>query len=219
MRDVLYLAWRYLAYYLFKTAILVASVTLIVYLPIGLNVLVSQSARQLTRRAVATPLLVGAKGSPLELVLRSLYFESDVPAEMRYTEAERVHKSGLARAIPLHSRFRTRHSPIVGTTLEYFEFRQLEVGRGRFFGMLGECVLGAKAAQRAAAGPGDSVMSAPESVFDLAGIFQGAARGAIGLSMAPAQRIVQTEEDEAVFDAGPIEESQGPGELVGRGVA
>ena len=61
MLDVLYLAWRYLAYHRFKTAILVASVTLIIYLPIGLNVLVSQSAEQLTARAEATPLLVGAK--------------------------------------------------------------------------------------------------------------------------------------------------------------
>ena len=171
MRDVLYLAWRYLAYHRFKTTILVASITLIVYLPIGLNVLVNQSARQLTARAEATPLLVGAKGSPLELVLRSLYFEADVPADMAYSELRRVRQSGLARAIPLHSRFRTRHSPIVGTSLEYFEFRRLELASGRYFGMLGECVLGAQAARLAGVGPGDSVMSAPENVFDIAGVY------------------------------------------------
>ena len=45
---------------------------------------------ELTARAQATPLLVGAKGSPLELVLNSLYFESDVPAAMPYAEADRV---------------------------------------------------------------------------------------------------------------------------------
>ena len=146
MSDVLYLAWRYLAYHRFKTAILVASITLIIYLPIGLNVLVNQSARQLTARAAATPLLVGAKGSPLELVLRSLYFESDVPAEMRYAEAGRIQMSGLAHAIPLHAGFRTRHSPIVGTSLEYFEFRGLQIDDGRLFGMLGESVLGTQAA-------------------------------------------------------------------------
>ncbi len=171
MRDVLFLAWKYLAYHRFKTMILVASITLIVYLPIGLNVLVNQSARQLTARAQATPLLVGAKGSPLELVLRSLYFEADVPADMAYAEAKRVRQSGLARAIPLYSRFRTRHSPIVGTSLEYFEFRRLEIDNGRHFGMLGECVLGAQAAELAGAGPGDSIMSASESVFDIAGVY------------------------------------------------
>ena len=48
MRNTLYLAWRYLAYHRLKTTILVTSITLIVYLPVGLRVLVEQSARQLT---------------------------------------------------------------------------------------------------------------------------------------------------------------------------
>ncbi|MGB6852421.1 MAG: hypothetical protein WBG49_07470, partial [Thermoanaerobaculia bacterium] len=64
MKDVLYLAWRYLAYHRIKSAILIAAITLIVFLPVGLNVIVGQSAEELTARADATPLLVGAKGSP-----------------------------------------------------------------------------------------------------------------------------------------------------------
>ena len=62
MRQTLYLAGRYLAYHRLKTAILVASITLIFYLPVGLRVLVDQSATQLTARAEATPLVLGAKG-------------------------------------------------------------------------------------------------------------------------------------------------------------
>ncbi len=65
MSSTLYLAWRYLAYHRIKTSILVASITLIVYLPVGLRVLVGQSGDQLTSRAASTPLLVGARGSPL----------------------------------------------------------------------------------------------------------------------------------------------------------
>ena len=39
---------------------------------------------------------MGAKGSPLELVLSSLYFESDIPPEMQYAEVQRVeHVLGL----------------------------------------------------------------------------------------------------------------------------
>ncbi len=79
MSQILYLAWRYLAYHRFKTVILVTVITLIVFVPVGLRVLVRQSERQLTARADATPLVVGAKGSPLELVLNSLYFESGMP--------------------------------------------------------------------------------------------------------------------------------------------
>ena len=51
MKDVLYLAWRYLSFHRVKTAILVTSIALIVYLPVGLNVLVGESARELTARA------------------------------------------------------------------------------------------------------------------------------------------------------------------------
>ena len=86
----------------------------------GLDVVLSQSAEELTARAQATPLLIGAKGSPLELVLNSLYFESDTPAPMTYAEADRVDQSGLGRVIPLYTRFHAAKSPIVGTTLEYF---------------------------------------------------------------------------------------------------
>ena len=66
MKDVFYIAWQYLVYNKLKTIILVLSIALIVFLPIGLNVVVDQSARSLTERAATTPLILGAKGSPLE---------------------------------------------------------------------------------------------------------------------------------------------------------
>ena len=169
MTDVLYLAWRYLAYHRLKTVILVASITMIVYLPVGLNILVSQSADRLTTRAEATPLLIGGKGSPLELVLNSLYFESDTPPPMRYAEVARAEETGFARAIPIYTRYRAGPSPIVGTTLDYFDFRGLELAEGRKIAMLGECVLGCKAAKAAEVSAGGSILSSSERVFDIAG--------------------------------------------------
>ncbi len=171
MTQVFYVAWRYLVYHRWKTITLVGAITLIVYLPIGLRVLVDQSSRQLTARADATPLLIGAKGSPLELVLNTLYFGSDHPAPTRYAEAMRVTESGLSATIPMYVRFRARGHPIVGTTLEYFDFRGLEVADGRNLAMLGECVLGSRAAESLGAGPGDYVVSSSESVFDIAGVY------------------------------------------------
>jgi putative ABC transport system permease protein len=171
MTDVLYLAWRYLAYHKVKTIVLVLAVAIIVFLPVGLDIIVSQSAEELTARAQATPLLVGAKGSPLELVLNSLYFESDRPPPMPFAEADRVDQSGLARAIPLYTRFHAAKNPIVGTTLEYFEFRNLHLAEGRLMAMMGECVLGIKAAEAARVEPGGHILSSPESVFDLAGVY------------------------------------------------
>ena len=134
MKDVLYLAWRYLAYNRGKTAVLVASIMLVVYLPVTLRVLVARSAAELTARAEATPLIVGEKGSALELVLNALYFESAAPETTRYAELLRIQESGLAEAIPLYTGFRARGHPIIGTTLEYLAFRGLAVAAGRAFG-------------------------------------------------------------------------------------
>ena len=39
MKQTLYLAWRYLAFHRLKTFILLTSITLILYLPVGLRVL------------------------------------------------------------------------------------------------------------------------------------------------------------------------------------
>ncbi len=171
MSRALYLAWRYLAYHRLKTAILVTSITLIVFLPVGLRVLVDQSSRQLTARAVATPLVVGAKGSPLELTLNTLYFRADFPELMRFGQVTRIDTTGLALAIPMYVRFNAQGHPIVGTSLEYFEERGLVIAAGRQLVTLGECVLGARVARAMGVGPGDYVISSPESVFDLAGIY------------------------------------------------
>jgi len=193
MRQTLYLAWRYLSYHRVKTLILLVSITLIIYLPIGLRVLVDQSSQQLTARAAATPLIVGAKGSPLELVLNTLYFRSDYPEIMRYEQVTRVTDADLAIAIPMYVRFNAQGHPIVGTGYEYFEYRGLDIVDGRQLGMLGECVVGSRVAEALDVGPGDFVISSPESVFDLAGVYPLKMRvaGVLGFS--------DTADDDAIF--------------------
>ncbi|MCW5977943.1 MAG: ABC transporter permease [Bryobacteraceae bacterium] len=171
MNGVAYLAWRYLTHHKYKTAILVLAITLILYVPAGLRALVRLSERQLTSRAAATPLLIGAKGSPLELVLNSLYARAEVPAPLTYAAVDEVTATGLARAIPLYVRFHAQQDPIVGTTLDYFEFRGLRVAAGRQMARLGDCVLGASAARRRGTAPGGWVISSPENAFDLAGVY------------------------------------------------
>jgi len=171
MRDILFLAWRYLSYHKIKTSVLVACVTVIVYLPVGLHILVNRSATHLTARAQDTPLLVGAKGSPLELVLNSVYFEAEVPEIIPYGEADRINASGLASAIPLYVRFQAQEIPIVGTSIDYFDFRHHDWAQGRPMVLLGECVLGSQAARSADLQVGDAIISSPETVFDLAGVY------------------------------------------------
>ncbi len=171
MLDSIYLAWKYIAYNRIKTAVLVTCVTLISFLPFALQLLLDESERQLMSRAVSTPLVVGAKGSALDLVMNALYFGDERPETISMESATRIWDSELALPIPLYTRFKARGFPIVGTSLDYFSFRNLDLASGRSLAVLGECVLGARAAEALNLKPGDSLVSSPESLFDLAGVY------------------------------------------------
>jgi putative ABC transport system permease protein len=164
-------AWKYVRYNRGKTAILVACIALITFLPLGLRVLVDESEEQLMARATDTPLVLGSRGSALDLVMNTLYFASRPPDELTLAASMALQETGLADAIPLYLRFAARGSPIVGTTLDYFDLRGLEVERGRPMALLGDCVLGASVAERLGLAPGDRVVSSPENLFDLAGAY------------------------------------------------
>ena len=169
--NSLYLAWQYIRFNKFKTIILVASITLIAVLPLALEILLAESERQLLNRAESTPLLVGSKGSALDLAMNSLYFDDEVPELMTMAAAERIYDTELALPIPLYVRFQARGLPIVGTSFDYFEFRKLTLAQGKSLTMLGDCVLGSKAAEKIGIGPGDTLVSSPENLFDLAGVY------------------------------------------------
>ena len=171
MMDSFYIAWRYLGFNKARTLTVVTCATLIAFLPLALELLLNESERQLVSRAEATPLLVGAKGSALDLVMNSLYFGDTVPELISMDAVDRVAESELALPIPLYVRFKARGFPIVGTTIDYFDFRGLDIAAGRPLAVLGECVLGARVAEELELGPGDSLLSSPETVFDLAGIY------------------------------------------------
>ncbi len=171
MTDLLYMSWRYVAYHWMKSVILVAAIALIVFIPAGLRVLVHQGEIQLRARAQATPLLLGSRDSPLELALNALYFSADRPETMDFSATSDITASGLADAIPVYVRFRSQGDPIVGTTIDYFPFRGLELAAGRQMATLGECVVGAAVAADRGLAPGDHVISSPATFFDLAGVY------------------------------------------------
>lgn len=171
MLDSLYIAWQYIRYNRIKTGTLVACITLIVALPLALELLLSESEKQLMSRAATTPLVIGAKGSSLDLVMNSLYFDDEIPELITMAASERVSDAQLALSIPMYVRFNARGNPIVGTTLDYFDFRGLKIAQGRQLALLGECVIGAKVSAALALKEGDSLVSSPESLFDLAGIY------------------------------------------------
>jgi 3-oxoacyl-[acyl-carrier-protein] synthase-3 len=62
--------------------------------------------------------------------MAALYFTGDRPEPMPMREVDRVWDSGLGVPIPLVTAFDTGGRRIVGTTLDYFEFRGLGIAEG-----------------------------------------------------------------------------------------
>lgn len=193
MNDVLYMAWRYVRFHWGKTALLVSAISLVLFLPAGLYVVVEQGAQTLTARAESTPLLIGARGSAVDLTLSALYFRPPNLSSGEFREVRRVSRTGLAIGIPLHLRYAVKKQRIVGTTMDYADFRSLQVAEGRWFGLLGECVLGAEASRVTGVGVGEYVLSSAGSAFDVAGAFP------LKMPVVGVLKPAGTADDEAVF--------------------
>jgi putative ABC transport system permease protein len=167
MSGSLYLAWQYIRCHRGTTATLVAAITLIVYLPAALETIVDHAAEHLSSRADSTPLVVGARGSELELVLASVYFDRTHDDIVRMEQLQRLRKQNLGQAIPLHTRFQARDCPLVGTTATYAKLRNLRIAKGRMWDMLGECVIGSRVAEKLSADVGDKIPLTTKSAFTL----------------------------------------------------
>ena len=171
MNDTLYLSLQYIRHHQTKLLVLTFAITLVSWLPMAIQSIVEQTAAQLLERAEETPLVIGSPGSPLELSLGSLYFKSKTSSTLPYSEVSSLEQTGHAKAIPLYYRFRVQDFPVVGTSPAYFNFRNLQLNSGRPVAILGEAVIGAGVAAAMKLGVGDHVITSPESVFDLAGVY------------------------------------------------
>jgi len=169
--GALHLGLCYLRRHRGKSALLIAAISLSLSLPFAVAHTVRLAEQHLRSRADSTPLVFGAVGSELELVFNSLYFTKPDIASITAGEAEALSADGMSRVIPIHARFSARGFPVVGTSLDYFDFRQLSFTSGDAFVRLGDCVLGANVAKGLDLGPGDHLITTPDALFDMAGTF------------------------------------------------
>ncbi|MEM1064416.1 MAG: ABC transporter permease [Pseudomonadota bacterium] len=191
--NALFLAFAYLRYHWARSLVMVLVAALILAVPAATQILLSTSERALTARAYATPLILGAKGSQLDLTMAALYFSDEQPEPLPMAEVDAVWDSGLGTPIPLHTAFSSGGFRIVGTTLDYFDFRALEIAEGRGLAVLGEAVIGANVARALETGVGGALVSSPENLFDLDGIYP--LEMAIVGVLAP----TNTADDDAIF--------------------
>lgn len=167
MKGTWLIAWRYVTYHRGRSILLMIALALTVVLPISVQVLVAKFERELSARAARTPLVLGAKGSRYDLVLSSLYFKGRIPEPVTMADVDDVRASNLADALPVIARNSAKGFPLVGVELDYYEFRRAWAIEGTLPQRLGDCVLGAEVARELGLGPGDSILSDQENLYDI----------------------------------------------------
>ncbi|HEX4709358.1 ABC transporter permease [Phenylobacterium sp.] len=124
--------------------------------------LVNQAIEDRFQRDLAgIDLVIGAKGSPLQIVL-SAVFQMDTPTgNISLEDARRFAGNAMAAsAVPVSMGDNVRNARIVGTTLDYPRLYGARLAQGRWWSQPMEAVLGAGAARRLGLKPGDTFVGA-----------------------------------------------------------
>jgi len=169
VRRLLPLVWAYLSHHPIQTGVLFACLSLTLYLPFALYGLGMSVQASLMERAKQTPMLIGARGSQLDLVLHGLYHRTEVPGRIPHSVVQTVERGRAAQAIPLFTVHSAKGYPVVATRLDYFDWREFILAKGSLPMRLGDCVLGAKVADELDLRPGDRLLTDNVEFFDLAG--------------------------------------------------
>jgi len=171
MSAAFQLAARYVLRHRLQSTLLAGALGLVFALPLCLRVLIDHAQRELRTRAAATPQIIGARGSALDLMMTALYFKRENLTPLPFGTLAELRQNPRAAAIPLHVRFAAQEAAIVGTELDYFPFRGLRIASGKQIVRLGDCVVGARLAKKRGLQPGGHVFSTPELAFDMAGVY------------------------------------------------
>jgi putative ABC transport system permease protein len=116
-----------------------------------------QLDEQFRRNIKGIDMVVGAKGSPLQLILSAIYQIDSPTGNVSLAEAQRIIKNPLVKnAIPLSMGDNYMSFRIVGTNGKYPSHFDAKIANGRLFGKTMEATIGAKAAAVTGLKVGDS---------------------------------------------------------------
>ena len=68
------LAYKYIRFHSVRNTLLILALSVVFFIPIGLNLLIDNTEEELMSRAVSTDLVIGMESNPTDLTLSTLYF-------------------------------------------------------------------------------------------------------------------------------------------------
>ena len=119
-----------------------------------------QIEEKFSRNVAGIDMVVGAKGSPLQLILASIYQIDSPTGNISMDEANRLTRSPLVKStIPLSMGDSYQGYRIVGSNEKYLEHFQAEFETGKVFSQAMEMVVGSKVAKNLGLKVGDAFSS------------------------------------------------------------
>lgn len=121
----------------------------------------SQLNEQLEKKSRNIDLVVGAKGSPMQLILNSVYHVDNPTGNISLKEARLLSKNPFVKmAVPLAMGDNYKGYRIIGTDSNFLRLYQARVASGRWFTADFEIVIGAAVAKKTGLQIGDQLTSA-----------------------------------------------------------
>ena len=141
--NITRLAWINLISNPFNTILSLLLMALGVGIISVLLLLNNQAEQQIQNNLRGIDMVVGAKGSPLQLILSSIYHVDNPTGNIYFKEANKLAKSPMVDfTIPLSYGDSYNGFRIVGTTHEYPELYQVDLREGKLWGQSMEVVVG-----------------------------------------------------------------------------
>ena len=151
----------------FTAGLTVLSIALAVMLLLGVERIRHESRESFAATISGTDLVVGARSSPVHLLLYSVFHIGNATNNLRWDSYRAVAgRPEVAWTIPLSLGDSHRGYRVLGTTSTYFEYfrfareRRLSFAQGKAFGNERDAVLGADVAGALKYRPGDSIVIA-----------------------------------------------------------
>lgn len=158
--NILVLVWSYLKAKPLNTVLNIVLLALGIAVITVLLLFNKQLEEKISSNAKGIDLVVGAKGSPLQLILCNIFHIDFPTGNINLKEAEKISRSRLIKkAVPLALGDSYQSYRIVGTTPEYIELYHLELAQGEWWDHELETTIGANVAEGLKLNTGDAFQS------------------------------------------------------------
>lgn len=146
--NLVRLVWSYLKAKPLHTLLNIVLLSLGIAMMVVLLLFSRQVQDKIQKNAKGIDLVVGAKGSPLQIILCNIFHIDFPTGNIRLSEAEKIAKHRLVKnAIPLALGDSYEGYRIIGSTKSYAELYQAELAAGRWYASDMETVIGAQVAR------------------------------------------------------------------------